>query len=69
MHLIVCVMCFSTAGGGLTDAALVVPPDVFLNLRYAEEKSSDPENRSPAESDADLVGERCNKIIFRSNNA
>ncbi|XP_058644711.1 ciliogenesis and planar polarity effector 1-like [Onychostoma macrolepis] len=44
----------SAPGGELIDVAPVVPPDVFLNLRYSKEKSSDPENRSPAESDADL---------------
>ncbi|KAL0183122.1 hypothetical protein M9458_022497, partial [Cirrhinus mrigala] len=40
-------------GGGLIDVAPVVPPDVFLNLRYSKENSSDLENRSPAESNAD----------------
>ncbi|KAL1267181.1 hypothetical protein QQF64_002856, partial [Cirrhinus molitorella] len=43
----------SASGGGLMDVAPVVPPDVFLNLRYSKEKSSDLENRSPAESNAD----------------
>ncbi|XP_026119483.1 ciliogenesis and planar polarity effector 1 isoform X4 [Carassius auratus] len=44
----------SAPGGGLTDVAPGVPPDVFLNLRYSKEKSFDPENRSPVESDVDL---------------
>uniref|UniRef100_A0A9J7YV52 Ciliogenesis and planar polarity effector 1-like n=1 Tax=Cyprinus carpio carpio TaxID=630221 RepID=A0A9J7YV52_CYPCA len=44
----------SAPGGGLTDVAPVVPPDVFLNLRYSKEKSLDPENRGTAESDVDL---------------
>uniref|UniRef100_A0A672MKC4 Uncharacterized protein n=1 Tax=Sinocyclocheilus grahami TaxID=75366 RepID=A0A672MKC4_SINGR len=42
----------SAPGGGLIDVAPVVPPDVFLNLRYSKETSLDPENRSPAESDS-----------------
>ncbi|XP_021334904.2 ciliogenesis and planar polarity effector 1 isoform X3 [Danio rerio] len=42
----------SAPEGGLLDVAPVVPPDVFMNLRYAKEKPSDqPENSSRPESD------------------
>ncbi|XP_067290218.1 ciliogenesis and planar polarity effector 1 isoform X2 [Pseudorasbora parva] len=45
----------SAPEGGLLDVAPVVPPDVFLNLRYSKDRSSDqPENRSLAEPNADL---------------
>ncbi|XP_077099891.1 ciliogenesis and planar polarity effector 1 [Siphateles boraxobius] len=45
----------SAPEGGLLDVAPVVPPDVFLNLRYSKDKSPDqPRNRSHAESNADL---------------
>ncbi|KAK7121100.1 hypothetical protein R3I94_020914 [Phoxinus phoxinus] len=48
----------SAPKGGLLDVAPVVPPDVFLNLRYSRDKSSDqPDTRSLAEANADLVGE------------
>ncbi|KAK7125268.1 hypothetical protein R3I93_020830 [Phoxinus phoxinus] len=45
----------SAPKGGLLDVAPVVPPDVFLNLRYSRDKSSDqPDTRSLAEANADL---------------
>ncbi|XP_067255037.1 ciliogenesis and planar polarity effector 1 isoform X2 [Chanodichthys erythropterus] len=44
----------SAPEGGLLDVPPVVPPDVFLNLLYSKDKSSDqPETRSLAESNAD----------------
>ncbi|KAG1971251.1 ciliogenesis and planar polarity effector [Pimephales promelas] len=45
----------SAPEGGLLDVAPVVPPDVFLNLRFSKDNSSEqPETRSLAESNADL---------------
>ncbi|CAM4728658.1 unnamed protein product [Leuciscus chuanchicus] len=45
----------SAPEGGLLDVTPVVPPDVFLNLRYSKDTSSDqPESRSLAESNTDL---------------
>ncbi|XP_056117384.1 ciliogenesis and planar polarity effector 1 [Rhinichthys klamathensis goyatoka] len=45
----------SAPEGGLLDVAPVVPPDVFLNLRFSKDNSSDqPETTSLAESSADL---------------
>lgn len=35
------VLCTATGNGGLLDVAPVVPPDVFLNLRFSKEKSQD----------------------------
>lgn len=46
----------SAPEGGLLDAAPVVPPDIFMSLRYTKEKSSNQPENSSQSPESDRVG-------------
>ncbi|XP_065120529.1 ciliogenesis and planar polarity effector 1 isoform X4 [Paramisgurnus dabryanus] len=54
----------SIGNGDLVDVAPVVPPDVFLNLRFSKDQSSDqPESRRLSNTDINAEGRRFINVI------